>query len=225
MTENRRAVLFVNGEKTQGFSVKVSAADWLVAVDGGLRHILAHKRMPDLLIGDLDSVDPRELAICEAAKVEILRFPPIKDKTDLDLALDVALERRFKQIIIVYGQGSRVDHSLANLSILARPDLQEIDVKLDDGKTEIMLIKGPGKCVIVTKPDDLISLIPWGLPAKGVTTQNLHYPLQDETLLPWQSRGVSNVATAKQAIISLAEGALFVIHTRLDPARKDDHEK
>jgi thiamine pyrophosphokinase len=220
VTKNRRAMLFVNGEKTSGFSVRTSPTDWLVAVDGGLRHIVASKRLPDLLIGDLDSVDPYELAACESANIEILRFSPVKDKTDLELGLDVALERGFKQMVIAYAQGSRVDHSISNLSILARPDLQEVDVKLDNGRTQIMLIKGPGKRAITTIPDDLVSLIPWGVPAIGVTTRNLHYPLFDETLLPWQSRGVSNVATAKQAIISLTDGALFVIHTRLNVGLK-----
>ena len=220
MNKHRRAILYVNGEKTIGFFVKTSPSDWLVAVDGGLRHIVARKRLPDLLIGDLDSVDPRELAACEAANVEIMRFPPVKDKTDLELALDITLERGFTQVVIAYAQGSRVDHALANLTVLARPDLQDVDIKLDDGRTAVVLIKGPDQRAIATKPDDLVSLIPWGVPAKGVTTRNLHFPLLDETLLPWQSRGVSNVATAKQAIISLTDGALLIIHTRPSVALK-----
>jgi thiamine pyrophosphokinase len=220
VNKHKRAVLFVNGEKTPGFSVKTSPSDWLVAVDGGLRHIVARKRLPDLLIGDLDSVDPRELAACEAAKVEIVRFPAVKEKTDLELALDIAIERGFNNIVIAYAQGSRADHSLANLSVLARPDLKGVDIKLEDGRTAVVLIKGPDQRAITTKPDDLVSLIPWGAPAQGVTTRNLLYPLLDETLLPWQSRGVSNIATAKQAIISLTDGALLVIHTRLSVGSK-----
>ena len=103
MKEYKRAVLFVNGDATPGFSVSIKPSDWLVAVDGGLRHIFAQNRMPDVLIGDLDSVNPQQLAACEAAQVEILRFPPVKDKTDLELGLDLAIERGFKHIVIAYG--------------------------------------------------------------------------------------------------------------------------
>jgi thiamine pyrophosphokinase len=210
----KRAILFVNGEETPGYYVKTLPSDLLIAVDGGLRHLFALKQMPDLLIGDLDSVDPNELTTCQAANVEIIRFPVVKDETDLELALDIAIKRGAKQIIIAYAQGSRVDHSLSNLSVLARPDLEDVDIRLDDGKTEIVLIKGPGKRSLITKPKDLVSLLPWGVAAEAVTTQNLHYPLRNEALLPWQSRGVSNIATAKKVTISLTEGSLLVIHTR-----------
>lgn len=210
----KRAILFVNGDSTPGYSLKILPSDWLVAVDGGLRHILVSKRLPNLLIGDLDSVSPSDLSSCEVAKVEIIRFPPVKDQTDLELALNLSLERGFKQVVIAYAQGSRVDHSLANLSLLARPDLHSIDVKLDDGKTEIALLKGPGKLALTTKVGNLVSLIPWGQPAKGITTNNLQYALTDETLLPWQTRGVSNIATAKNVTICLREGDLFVLHAR-----------
>ena len=210
-----RAVLFVNGDSTPGFSVRIKSSDWLVAVDGGLHHILALNRLPDLLIGDLDSVDPQQLAVCEAANVETLHFPPVKDKTDLELALDVSIERGFKQITIAYAQGSRADHSLANIAVLARPDLQIADVRLDDGRTEIVLLKGSCRLDLNTQPDDLVSLIPWGVPAQGITTHNLQYPLNNETIFPWQSRGVSNVATAKRVTIGLTDGALLIVHTRL----------
>ncbi|MGB4595802.1 MAG: thiamine diphosphokinase [Anaerolineaceae bacterium] len=214
MNKHKRVVLFVNGDATPGFSVKIEPSDWLVAVDGGLRHILARNRLPDLLVGDLDSVEPHQLALCEAADVEILRFSPVKDQTDLELALGVVLTRGFKHIVIAYAQGSHPDHSLANMSLLASPDLLKTDVKLDDGKTTIVMVNNHGKRSISTQPGDLVSLIPWGISAKGITTQNLQYPLNDETLLPWQSRGVSNVATANSVTIRLTEGALFIIHTK-----------
>lgn len=214
MKEYKRAVLFVNGDATPGFSVSIKPSDWLVAVDGGLRHIFAQNRMPDVLIGDLDSVNPQQLAACEVAQVEILRFTPVKDKTDLELALDLTVERNFKHIVIAYAQGSRHDHSLANMALLARPDLEGLDVKLEDGMTSVNLIKGPAKQVIASLPGNLVSLIPWGVPAQGVTTQNLQYPLVAETLLPWQARGVSNVSLANYFTIHLDQGALFIMQTK-----------
>ena len=91
MQTDKRAVLFVNGQAKPGLEVSLLPGDFLVAVDGGLRHLKRLGLKPDLLIGDLDSVDADELAEIEEVGVEVLRFPPAKDQTDLELALDYAL--------------------------------------------------------------------------------------------------------------------------------------
>lgn len=207
-----RAVLFVNGQSIPGFEFSVRSDDLLIAVDGGLRHLGRLGLKPHLLIGDLDSVDPQELDAVENAAVEVRRFPPAKDQTDLELALDYALERGYAQIVIAYALGERVDHTLGNLSLLARPDLSDKSVWLDDGQVEIRLLSVPNR--LPCHSGDLISLFAWGEPAEGVTTSGLQYPLQNETLFPWQSRGVSNLAISDQFSLSFTRGRLLVIKTK-----------
>ncbi len=210
-TENR-AILFTNGQAKPGFEIKLLPGDFLVAVDGGLRHLKRLGLKPDLLIGDLDSVDAAELAEILVAGIEVRRFSPAKDQTDLELALDYALKSDYAQIVIAYPFGDRVDHTLGNLSLLTRPDLAGKTLSLDDGQVEAHLLDA--SAILPTQPGELVSLIPWGAPAEGITTKGLEYPLNNETLVPWQTRGISNVALADSIELDFKSGRLLVIITK-----------
>ena len=212
MQIDNRAVLFTNGQARAGFEISLLPGDFLVAVDGGLRHLKRLGLKPDLLIGDLDSVDAAELAEIVDACIKVRRFPPAKDQTDLELALEYALSNAYSQIVIAYPFGDRVDHTLGNLSLLARPDLAGKTLSLDDGQVEARLLDASAS--LPTQPGELVSLIPWGEPVEGISTKGLEYPLINETLVPWQSRGISNVALANLTEIAFVSGRLLVIRTK-----------
>ena len=211
MQTDKRAVLFANGQAKSGFEIKLLPGDFLIAVDGGLRHLKRLGLKPHLLIGDLDSVGEIDLAEIIAAGIDVTRFPPAKEQTDLELALEYALENGYAQIVIAYPFGDRVDHTLGNLSLLARPDLAGKTLSLDDGLTEARVLNKSAS--LPTQPGDLVSLIPWGEPVEGITTKGLEYPLNNETLVPWQSRGISNVALADSIELDFKSGRLLVIKT------------
>jgi thiamine pyrophosphokinase len=210
-TENR-AVLFANGQARPGFEVGLLPDDFLVAVDGGLRHLKRLGLKPHLLIGDLDSVDASELAEIMDAGIEVQRFPPAKDQTDLELALEYAVKAGYAQIVIAYPFGDRVDHTLGNLNLLARPDLAGKTLSLEDGQVEARLLNT--SACLPTQAGDLISLIAWGAPVEGITTKGLEYPLNHETLASWQTRGISNVAQADSIELEFKSGRLLVIRTK-----------
>ena len=212
MQTDKRVVLFANGQAKPGFEVSLLPGDFLVAVDGGLRHLQRLGLKPDLLIGDLDSVDASELAEIVDAGIEVHRFPPAKDQTDLELALEYVLENGYAQIVIAYPFGDRVDHTLGNLSLLSRLDLAGISISLEDGQVEARLLSQSAS--LPTQPGELVSLIAWGAPVEGITTNGLEYPLSNETLVPWQNRGISNVATADEIEIKIKSGNLLVIKTK-----------
>lgn len=212
MQTDNRVVLFVNGQAKPGFEVSLQPGDFLVAVDGGLSHLKRLGLTPDLLIGDLDSVDASELAEIRDAGVEVLRFPPAKDQTDLELALDYALENGYAQIVVAYAFGNRVDHTLGNLDLLSRPGLIGITLALDDGQVDARLLSASAS--LPTQPGELISLIPWGAPVQGITTRSMQYPLTNETLFPWQTRGISNIALSDAIEIDFKSGRLLVIRTK-----------
>lgn len=212
MQTDNRAVLFANGQARPGFEVSLLPGDFLVAVDGGLRHLRRLGIKPQLLIGDLDSVDASELAVIMDTGIEVQCFPPAKDQTDLELALEYVLKAGYTQIVIAYPFGDRVDHTLGNLSLLARPDLAEKTLSLDDGQVEARLLN-TSDC-LSTQAGDLISLIAWGVPVEGITTTGLEYPLNDETLVPWQTRGISNIALAELIELDFKSGRLLAIRTK-----------
>ena len=211
MKNERSALLVANGDPQSDLSTLISDHNFLIAVDGGLRHLLALKRFPDLLIGDLDSITSEELQACLDQGVEILRFKPQKDESDLELALLEALKRGYSDLTITNAGGGRVDHLLGNLSLLFHPALQHAKIKMTDQSSNFYPLSQT--ITLKTQPGDLISLIPWQDSAIGVTTANLAYPLDNETLLPYGTRGLSNVALGGEITVSLQSGQILLVHT------------
>jgi thiamine pyrophosphokinase len=210
MKKYKRAVLFANGDFPENDMLSLNEDDFLVAVDGGLRHLLQLGLTPQLLIGDLDSVYAENLDRCMQWGIEILRFPPEKDETDLELAVREALQRGFSEIVITCALGNRLDHTLGNLALLTMPELKNFHVLISHGSTSIHFIDD--HIDLETYPGALISLLPWGEPARGVTTAGLSYALSDATLYPWKTRGLSNVATSAQASVTVKSGRLLLFH-------------
>ncbi len=212
MPKFTRAVLFVNGDLANPNNLTFTEQDYLVAVDNGVRHALAFNLNPHILVGDLDSVDSDLVSMLMEEGVKISRFSPQKDQTDLELALDFVVKKGFKSILLVAATGGRLDQTLANLDMLIREDLHDLDVWMDDGKTLVFTI--PHQKSFSASIKDTISLIPFCDPVTGVTTEGLAYPLKNETLYPHKTRGISNQAISKEISISIDEGILICIHIR-----------
>jgi thiamine pyrophosphokinase len=210
----QRAVIFVNGKVRSftGVRALLRPDDLLIAADGGLYHLLRLGLKPHLLVGDLDSVNPADLPALENAGVIIRRFPVDKDETDLELAILTAIEQDCRSILLVGALGGRLDQTLGNLFLLTQPALQEMDVRMDDGMEEVFLVRSSAD--LTGRAGDIVSLLPLNGPATGVVTSGLRYPLQDETLHPDRTRGISNRMLGNSASISLKQGLLVCIHTR-----------
>ena len=110
------------------------------------------------------------------------------------------------------GIGDRLDQTLSNVYLLALPVLRERDVRLVAGKQEAWLLY-PGEHHITGAAGDTLSLLPISGEAHGIRTDNLYYPLRDETLTFGPSRGISNVLQGEQAGVSLRDGVLLAVHT------------
>ena len=208
----KRALLFANGElTTQSWLTKfITAEDFLIAVDGGLRHLLPQGRIPHLLIGDLDSVQPTQVEQLRAQGVEIRQYPVHKDETDLELALLAAADLGMQELVIIGALGGRLDQTLGNISLLLLPTLKELSVRLEDGSQEGFVIRT--SATLTGHPGDIVSLIPlWG-EVTGVVTEGLAYPLYSETLHPERSRGISNVMQGTKAGVNISTGILLCIH-------------
>jgi len=187
----------------------IAGADQVIAADG---HALAWGHIPDVVIGDFDSLDEESRRTLEAAGSRFITHPARKDETDLELALRHAASLHPRRVTILGAWGDRPDHTLANLLLLAHPDFAGLDLWLVAHQQEICLVRH--EVTLEGRPGDLVSLTPIGGDAVGVTTEYLEYPLRDETLHLGQSKGVSNVMTAKRASIRLREGLLLCFHGR-----------
>jgi thiamine pyrophosphokinase len=189
--------------------------DLVVAADGGARHAAALGLTIDSWIGDGDSVDAAQLAALDAGGAAIHRVATDKDETDTELALLLALEAGATQVAILGALGGpRLDHALANLALLEHPAGAGVRVVIYDPRAaRVTLLSGPGEARLRGRVGDLVTLVPVGDDAVGVTTGDLRFPLVGETLRLGMARGVSNVRTAPTARVSLESGRLLVIET------------
>ncbi|MGB9776653.1 MAG: thiamine diphosphokinase [Anaerolineae bacterium] len=211
---NRRVVIFANGSLPDPEQARalLRPDDILIGADGGAHHLLALGLRPHEVVGDLDSLPPALMEALQAQGTIVHRYPPDKDETDLELALRRAPEYCPQAIRVVGALGLRLDQTLGNLALLAAPWLEGIDVRLDDGIEEVLLVRS--EAIIEGRPGETVSLIPWGVPAEGVTTEGLRWPLRGETLYPDRTRGISNELTAPQARVRIRSGLLIVVHRR-----------
>lgn len=193
----------------------------VIAADGGARHAAALGVRVDRWVGDGDSVDPALLEALAAAGVDVRRVATDKDESDAELALLAALDEGAGEVTILGALGgARIDHALANVGLLGHPALGGRPVRLyDERAARISLLEAPdgaGRPVtreLRGRAGDLVSLIPAGVPAAGVTTAGLRFPLDREPLLLGRTRGVSNVRTGEVASVTLKTGRLLLIET------------
>lgn len=212
--ELHRAVIFANGElrNPAALASMLQPEDFLVAADGGLHHIWHLGRQPRLVIGDLDSLSATDLARLSADGVAIQRHPPEKNETDLELALQAVAAAGYTHVWVTAALGRRLDQTLGNVFLLARPEFAVLDIRLVDGECEAFVIRN--EALILGQPGDVVSLLPLLGVASGVETEGLRYPLNAETLYPDRTRGISNVLDAPQALVKVAEGMLLCVHFR-----------
>lgn len=210
----KRILIFANGELPDLDKARLllRTDDYVICADGGTRHALALNLEPNLILGDMDSAKKEQLQELKAAGVLLELFPHDKDETDLELAIHRAAALKPKQIIILAALGGRIDQTLANIALLADPQLASLDVRLDDGVEEVFLCRDQAE--VRGRSGDLVSLIPWQGAVSGVQTNGLKWPLQREILYPDKTRGISNAMLGETASIFIASGLLLVAHRR-----------
>jgi len=210
----QRIIIFANGDlpDINKANALLHPDDFIICADGGTRHAFALNLKPDLVIGDMDSIQKDHWQKLEETGISIELFPPDKNETDLELALNRAFELEPKEIIIIAALGGRLDQTLGNLALLSNTQDTAIKIRLDDGVEEIFFCRD--QVQVQGRSGDIVSLLPWGSPVHGVQTQRLKWLLNNEILYPEKTRGISNEMLNDTASIKISSGNLLVIHTR-----------
>lgn len=189
-----------------GLAAPIGKDDYLLAADGGLRHLEKLNLVPHGIIGDFDSLG----YVPTGAEV----FPVEKDDTDAMLAARKGLELGYREFLF-YGSldGKRLDHTVSNF--------QTLQFLADRGATGYLV--GQDYLVTVIREETLefpaqaqgiLSLFCLGPDAEGVTLENLHYPLLDGRLTSGFPLGVSNHFTGKKARVTVEKGSLLALWDR-----------
>ena len=208
-----RAIIFANGRLDDAKRAEdlLRDDDLVIAVDGGTRHAWEVGVDPQCVIGDLDSLTPAERERVRTSGTRVMCFSPRKDETDLELALLWAASEGAESMVVLAALGGRLDHTIANLLLLALPDLDGIDVRVVEGPQVAFLVRR--EALVEGQPGDTVSLIPLGGDAAGVTTEGLEWRLNDDTLHFGPARGVSNSLIAERASVRVRQGQLLCVVT------------
>lgn len=210
-------LIFANGDMTYepGWLVEqLAQASLVIAADGGVRHLLAIGRWPDVVIGDLDSWPVTIPLDVGEGDFVVHAYPMDKAETDLELAVTFAISQSAlaELPIRIFGAlGGRLDQSLGNIMLLALPSLRGKDIRLIDLHQQAWMVTS--FCEISGLPGDKVSLIPLGGDVRVLQTSGLRWPLQDEWLRFGPSRGISNELLDSKASVTLASGLLICVHT------------
>jgi thiamine pyrophosphokinase len=189
-------------------------SDVVIAADGGATRLGKAGRRPDLVVGDMDSLSADAKRDLERAGVAFEVHPDEKEETDAELALDAAVKRGADEIVVVgaFG-GTRLDHLLGNVLLLAHEDFAAIDVALVTERATFRALLGPGILELEGAPGDWVTLEPLSDVARGVSTDGLRYPLRHDELIRGSTRGVSNELTERRGSVEVGDGLLLVAVT------------
>ena len=184
---------------------------FVISADGAVSLCKKMGICPDIIIGDMDSSASYDIEHFASIKdsMKVIEFPADKNESDTQLAIDYAVQKGCRQIVIIGALGKRIDHSLANIFNLFSENYKEIDLKIIDGDFEISVLR---KTSVISgrkgKKLSIFSITPYTFFNK---TEGLKYKLENEKLLFSPIRGLSNIFTEDRALIDFSEGILLIV--------------
>ena len=197
------------------FQNEAEKADFIICADGGARHARAIGIKPNILIGDFDTLTPEELEKMVALGAQIIKYPADKDFSDTHLALLKALEMGFTEIDIHAATGGRIDHTIANLMLLALPEGEGASIRIVDEEQTIFRLRKK-EVLFADRIGETISLFPLSDCVTGINTKGLRYELQNGTLKIGMPIGVSNSFADAKASVEYEKGCLLAVRLRAD---------
>lgn len=199
-----RAVIICGGNVGEYITDYIKPDDFVICADSGYDRAMKFGIKPDIVIGDMDSVT------AVPAEENKIIYPARKDFTDSELAVLYAKEHNYGEILMFGMIGTRMDHSLANITLLKQT--RGIKAVIIDANNEIYLLEG--EITVSGNVGDTVSIVPFEGDISGVTTSGLDYPLCDGTIKCGTSLGVSNVMTEKNCKITIKNGSAFIIRSK-----------
>jgi thiamine pyrophosphokinase len=213
-----RAAIFLNGSSDSvGLVRRVAGrAELVVAADGGARYALEAGVVPDLVVGDMDSLGEDLALEVERRGASLERHPARKDKMDGQLAVLAARERGATAADLLCAVGGRLGALIAVPHILLAAERIGLrsTVVADQGR---MFVIEAGSRTVQGDPQDSVSILPLSGSAAGVTLEGMEYPLENASLEPGDTLGFHNELIGNEATVSVGEGALLVVHETEDP--------
>lgn len=186
--------------------------DFILAVDGGANHCIKASVIPNLILGDLDSISKKTLKFVKSKDIIIEKFPRKKDATDTELSLDYLIEKGYRDITLMGVTGSRMDHSLGNIFLLNSLKKKNIEARIIDDNNIICLVED--NLILSRKENSFISIIPISTCGIRISLKGFEYNLDRRDVEFSSTITISNRVLDEKAIIEIHRGKALVIESR-----------
>jgi thiamine pyrophosphokinase len=204
-----RAYIYTGGEIfPDNITEHPKGDDLVIAADSGWNNAKALGEKPTILLGDFDSLGEKNIP----KGVEVIRVTAEKDLTDTQLAVDLALSKGARDIVIVGGLSGRLDHTLSNVAILEHLEVLQAHCVITDGRNRVRFIRN-NSTLIPRGAYRYLSLIAADPVVKGVEIDGVKYPLKKAKLRRTHQYAVSNELTGNCAFIAVKKGGLFIVES------------
>ncbi len=205
-----KAYIYVGGEvHAAGLTERPDTGDLVIAADSGYDNAIGLGVAVQVLVGDMDSIRQKRLP----NEVEIYQVPAEKDQTDTQLAVDLAISRGAREIVIIGGLSGRLDHTMSNLGILEKLHALRVHALICDGRNRVRFLRD-GSTLIPRGTYTYLSLLAVDKAVRGVEVQGVKYPLKRAKLTRIDQYAVSNELTGNCALIAVKKGGIFVIESK-----------
>lgn len=186
-------------------------SDFVICADGGIRHLMEIHEKPDIIMGDFDSISKASLDYIERESIKIERHPPIKDKTDTELAMDYLIKIGCSEIFFMGATGSRQDHSIANIFLLDYLLNKKIKGRIYDDNNTIHLIDD--HLHLKREIDTFVSIIPISDAGINLSISGFFYNLEHIFIAFGSTHGISNEIIEDFGDIKIHKGKALIIES------------
>ncbi|NLW39778.1 MAG: thiamine diphosphokinase [Tissierellia bacterium] len=206
-----KALIVLNGKILDLNRLRVvgKEVDFILSADGGTNHCLEASLIPDLVVGDLDSISEESIQIIKKNGIPIEKFPVKKDKTDSELASDYVIDKGFKDITIMGAIGNRMDHTLANILLLTKLTEKGIKGRIIDGNNTIYLVED--ELTLENQAGFYVSVIPITNSGILISLKGFEYELENTEIKFGSTLGISNRIVKNKGIVKVHKGRGLVI--------------
>ena len=201
-----KTVLIIgNGKEVNKDLIDRIEHDYVICADGGLEKAKKYGITPDLIIGDFDSIDPDILKEYEK-RIPFEKYPSEKDWTDMELAIESAISKGYKNLVLAGATGTRLDHTLGNIMLMEKYFMAGVNIKIIDNNNEMRIISDNTDLLLVGKEGHYISLIPLTDSIQGLYLKGFKYPLDNVNVQRGSTLCISNQIRGKAGKIKLRQG-------------------
>lgn len=198
----------------------------IIGVDKGVEFLYKHKIVPSYIVGDFDSLSEKIVEYYKnETHVSVREYNPVKDASDTEIAVRLAITLGCEKMVILGATGNRVDHLWANIQTLMIPFKAKVEAVILDPMNRIRLIGGETHLKKEEAFGTYFSVFPLGGTVYELNIKGAKYPLADHTLTPYDSLCVSNQIEEDEVVIDFSSGVVILMETRDAYTKREESEE